>query len=218
MALVFSDRVKESTTSTGTGPLTLGGAESGFRAFSSVCADGDTAYYCVTDGTSWEVGLGTYAAGVLSRTSVLSSSNGNALVSLNPGPKDVFITVPASVVGSLISSGGGMPLPYFADSAAPANGTVEGQEWFDTDQNNLLHIWHSGAWIEPAAHDFNARSNIAILQGIVSSMQATVTVVGPSDPVTFGYPNPPGPMIWFDRSAGYARYVFDPFDAAWHTF
>jgi hypothetical protein len=209
MTLVFADRVKESTTSTGTGPLTLGSAESGFRAFSSVCVDGDTAYYCVTDGTSWEVGLGTFAAGVLSRTSVLSSSNGGALVALNPGPKDVFLTVPASVV---------TPLPYFADGAAPAAGTVEGQEWFDTDQNNLLHIWHGGAWIEPAAHDFSARSNIGVLQGQVASLLGTAVSIGPTDPVTAGFPDPPGAMIWLDRSAAYARYVFDPFDATWHTF
>lgn len=98
MSLIFADRVKETTTSTGTGPLTLAGAVAGFEPFSSVCADGDTAYYCVTDGTSWEVGLGTYAAGVLTRTSVLSSSAAGAAVSLNPGSKDVFLTVPAQVI------------------------------------------------------------------------------------------------------------------------
>ena len=101
MALVFSDRVKETTTSTGTGPLTLAGAVAGFRAFSSVCADGDTAYYVVTDGTSWEVGLGTFAAGVLTRTSVLASSNGGVVVALNPGSKEVWIDVPAAAVDAL---------------------------------------------------------------------------------------------------------------------
>jgi hypothetical protein len=59
MALVFKDRVKETTTTTGTGTITLAGAVSGFQAFSEI-GDGNTTYYTIVSGTDWEVGIGTY--------------------------------------------------------------------------------------------------------------------------------------------------------------
>lgn len=169
MALVFADRVKESTTSTGTGPLTLAGAESGFRAFSSVCADGDTTYYCVTDGTSWEVGLGTYAAGVLTRTTVLSSSNGGAAVSLNPGPKDVFLTVPAQVIAA--------SRPYVGPSSGLTAGTVDGQLAFATDLPGPVFfyealIWAAGDWQFITAYDATAHP----VWGTHASITATTGV------------------------------------------
>lgn len=98
MAQINADRVRESTATTGTGAIALGGAAVGFRAFSSVCAVADTAFYCIvaTDG-SWEVGNGTYsAASTLTRTTVLASSNANAAVSFAAGTKDVFLTAPAT--------------------------------------------------------------------------------------------------------------------------
>lgn len=99
MALVVADRVKETTTSTGTGAISLAGAEPNFRTFSSVLSDGDTTYYAIVDdpNTSFEVGLGTYASGgnTLTRTTVLSSSNSNNAVNFSAGSKDVFITYPA---------------------------------------------------------------------------------------------------------------------------
>lgn len=98
MAHKTGDRVKETTTTTGTGAITLAGAATGFQAFSAVCANGDTAFYCIADqsGANWEVGLGTWNTGnTLSRTTVLKSSNGGAAVNFAAGTKDVFITVPA---------------------------------------------------------------------------------------------------------------------------
>lgn len=96
MALVLKDRVKETTTTTGTGAVVLGGASTGYQSF-SVIGDGNTTYYTITDGTSWEVGIGTYTAATtsLSRDTVLESSNNNNLVNFLAGVKDVFVTYPA---------------------------------------------------------------------------------------------------------------------------
>jgi len=97
MALVIKDRVKETTTTTGTGTYTLAGAEVGFQAFSAI-GDGNTTYYTATDGGDWEVGIGTYTASgtTLARTVILSSSNGGAAVDWSAGEKAVFVTQPAS--------------------------------------------------------------------------------------------------------------------------
>lgn len=101
MALVLADRVKDTTTTTGTGAVTLSGsAPTGFRTFGAGVGDGNTTYYTIAGvGTSeWEVGIGTYtAAGTsLSRDVVLASSNGNALVPFSAGAKDVFVTYTAA--------------------------------------------------------------------------------------------------------------------------
>jgi hypothetical protein len=97
MALVVKDRVKETSTTSGTGTLTLAGAASGFQAFSAV-GDGNTTYYAVIDGTNWEVGLGTYTSSgtTLARTTVLASTNSNNAVNFSSDSKDVFVVYPAS--------------------------------------------------------------------------------------------------------------------------
>jgi hypothetical protein len=98
MALVVKDRVKESSTSAGTGDFTLAGTVPGFQTFSAVMAVGDATYYTIANDTAdqWEVGLGTYsAANTLARVTVFSSSNADARVDFVGGPKTVFITAPA---------------------------------------------------------------------------------------------------------------------------
>tara|TARA_A100001391_G_scaffold76344_1_gene49394 strand:- start:416 stop:799 length:384 start_codon:yes stop_codon:yes gene_type:complete len=99
MALVLSDRIKETTTTTGTGTLNLAGALTGFEAF-SVVGDGNTTFYSCTDGTDFEVGVGTYTASgtLLARTTVLNSSNSDNLVDWGAGTKTVFCTLPASKI------------------------------------------------------------------------------------------------------------------------
>lgn len=98
MALVVKDRVKQFSTTTGTGTITLGSTPTGFQPFSSI-GDGSTTYYAIVDNSTgdWEVGLGTYTLSgtTLARTTVLESSNANSLVNFVAGTKEVFVTYPA---------------------------------------------------------------------------------------------------------------------------
>lgn len=96
MALVLRDRVKETTTTTGTGTYTLAGAVTGFEAFSSV-GNGNTTYYACSDGTDFEVGIGTYTASgtTLARTTILQSSNSDNAVDWSAGTRTIFCTLPA---------------------------------------------------------------------------------------------------------------------------
>jgi hypothetical protein len=98
MALVVNDRVKETSTTTGTGTLTLDGAVTGFETFSSAIGNTNTTYYAIElpNTAEFEVGLGTVSAGQLARTTVISSSNSDALVNFSAGTKNVFCTLPAS--------------------------------------------------------------------------------------------------------------------------
>lgn len=98
MALVLADRVKDTTTTTGTGSVTLSGSPpAGFQSFGAAIGNGNTTYYTISSGSEWEVGIGTYnsAGPVLNRDTVLSSSNGGSLVNFSAGSKDVFVTYPA---------------------------------------------------------------------------------------------------------------------------
>ena len=97
MAFVIKDRVKETTTTTGTGTLALSGAETGFQSF-SVIGDGNTTFYGISSlgASEWEVGIGTYSSsGTLARTTVLASSNSGSAVNLSAGTKTVFVTQPS---------------------------------------------------------------------------------------------------------------------------
>jgi surfactin synthase thioesterase subunit len=106
MALVVNDRVKETSTTTGTGTFTLAGAVLGFETFSTAIGNTNTTYYSiVNENGEFEVGLGTVGAGTLARTTILSSSNSDAAVNFSAGTKDVFCTLPASKAVILDSSG-----------------------------------------------------------------------------------------------------------------
>jgi hypothetical protein len=132
MALVLADRVKETTTTTGTGAVTLLGASTGFQSF-AVIGNANTTYYTIASqtGNQWEVGVGTYGSSgtTLSRTTVLSNSAGTQPSALDfaAGTKDVFVTYPAGYavaatnVGTsgqvLVSNGTGVA-PTFQTSTA----------------------------------------------------------------------------------------------------
>ena len=110
MALVINDRVKESSTTSGTGTLNLAGVVTGFEGFVAGIATGNTTYYAIFEqGTSnWEVGIGTVtdaATDTLSRDTVISSSNSDSLVTFAGGTLDVFCTLPASKAVYLDASG-----------------------------------------------------------------------------------------------------------------
>jgi len=110
MALVLADRVKETTTTAGTGTVTLLGASTGFQSF-AVIGNANTTYYAIVaqSGTEWEVGIGTYTLSgtTLARTTVLSNSSGTqpSALSFSAGTKDVFVTYPSSKSVNLDASG-----------------------------------------------------------------------------------------------------------------
>jgi hypothetical protein len=131
MSLVLADRVRQTTTSTGTGTITLDGSVEGFQSF-SVIGNANTTYYTIAGGTQWEVGIGTYSSGTLARTTVISSSTG-AKLDLAAGTKDVFVTLPAentvtsiaSSDGSVIVTATGSVVDLAVSQTSPASVLVE---------------------------------------------------------------------------------------------
>jgi len=100
MALVINDRVKETSTTTGTGTIDLAGAETGYESFVSGVGTTNTTYYAIelNSANEWEVGIGTVTDATpdtLSRDTIISSSNGDAAVNFSAGTKNVFCTLPA---------------------------------------------------------------------------------------------------------------------------
>jgi len=106
MALVLRDRVKETTSTAGTGTYSLAGAVVGFETFASV-GNGNTTYYGCSDGVDFEVGIGTYTASgtTLARTTILQSSNSDSAVNWGSGTRTIFCTLPAEKMSFLDASG-----------------------------------------------------------------------------------------------------------------
>ena len=125
MALVVKDRINETTTTTGTGTVTLAGAVTGFQTFAAV-GDGSTTYYAITNGNAWEVGLGTYTTSgtTLSRTTILESSNAGAALTLS-GTSNVFCTYPAEKAvilnGTVINDANVVATANIVDDAVTAD-------------------------------------------------------------------------------------------------
>lgn len=133
MALVVADRVKETTTTAGTGTVTLAGASTGYQSFAAI-GNGNTTYYTIAGQTTseWEVGIGTYTSvgTTLSRDTVLSNSLGTtAKINFSAGTKDVFVTYPASKstyedAGQAIYPGGGTAAIYLNSQNVTVSTTV----------------------------------------------------------------------------------------------
>ena len=122
MAFILNDRVKETTTTTGTGAITLAGAVGGFETFSAGIGGSNTTYYAIKHQTAneFEVGFGTLNGGAstLTRTYIINSSNSDAAVDFSAGTKDIFCTMPAAKVG--------LPFPQeYGSSSAPKIITVK---------------------------------------------------------------------------------------------
>jgi hypothetical protein len=126
MALILADRVKENTTTTGTGTIVLGGAQTGYQSF-AVVGNGNTTYYTIADqtGPTWEVGIGTYYSGnvSLARTTILSSSNAGAVANFTAGTKDVFVTYPSEKSVNL-DSGSATNATAISPVFAASNGLI----------------------------------------------------------------------------------------------
>lgn len=91
----YPDRVKETTTTTGTGSITLAGAATGYRSFSAALLDGTRVDYCIVqqDGSEWEIGDGIFTSpSTLSREAVdVNHNSTTSLINFSAGTKDVFI-------------------------------------------------------------------------------------------------------------------------------
>ena len=157
MALVLADRVKETTTSTGTTAITLAGAATGYQTFSAAIGNANTTYYTIADqtGINWEVGIGTYTTigNTLSRDTVLASSNAGALVTFTSGTKDVFVTYPAEravyIGGSALPiSSGGTGATTLAGANLPVTNvanTFTGTQTFNGTSTTLAAILTNAA-------------------------------------------------------------------------
>jgi hypothetical protein len=153
MALVLKDRVKEGTTTSGTGTVVLNGAATGYQSF-AVIGNANTTYYTIAGGSDYEVGIGTYYSGntSLSRDTILASSNANAAVTLS-GSYDVFVTYPAEVAvyldgGNAVFANGSSNVTFSAINVSTAtintvtltSGTISAQPNAATDIVNKTYV------------------------------------------------------------------------------
>ena len=188
MALILKDRVQETSTTTGTGTLTLAGAVTEFQSFSSAIGNGNTTYYTiyVAGGTDWEVGLGTVGAGTLSRDTVYASSNAGALVNFPAGTKYVFCDYPA---GKAIYTDASGNISNLAGSISTAN-TVDFNTSYATaltagqlgwDGNNTLGLGMAGGNVTQHIGEdqfFYCKATSAITKGQVVMFTGSVGASG----------------------------------------
>lgn len=124
MSHIFGDRVRETSTTTGTGTYSLAGPVTGFQDFDAVCADSDTIFYFVELGADWEVGKGTFTSGspdTLARTTILASSNAGSAVNWPAGVKNICGDVPASDYGNVVSASRTLNLTTAQQAIARSN-------------------------------------------------------------------------------------------------
>ena len=136
MAFAVASRVKETTTTTGTGTINLAGAESGYQTFVAGIGDGNVTYYCIESGVAWEVGLGTVTDATpdtLSRTTIVASSNSGSAITLS-GTSTVFCTQPGERPFL------GAPDAVLEDqkSAGAEGGSASYDNWHQRDLNTTV--------------------------------------------------------------------------------
>jgi len=150
VAHVINDRVKETSTSTGTGTINLAGAVSGFETFVAGIGNSNTTYYCIAHQSEaeFEIGLGTVtdaSPDTLARTSVISSSNSDSAVNFSAGTKHVFCTLPASKAFALDNSGNASTSGSVTGGSLIAdNITIDSNTISTTDSNGNLNITPNG--------------------------------------------------------------------------
>lgn len=189
MALVLKDRVKETTTTTGTGSYVLAGAVTGFQSFTDALANGDTTHYAVENGTDWETGLGTWTESTttLARTTIYESSNSGNAVDWGAGSKDIFITKPASRDSTITV--------YATSSDLPTTGLQAGDQAF-VSNTARLYISNGVGWYSVAV--VNQTPTIS-----GNSASYTLATDGTATTVTLTATDPEGdPITWSATTSG----------------
>lgn len=151
MPFVFGDRVKETTGSTGTGPVVLGGAVSGFQTFASGVGNGNETYYTIVnenDGT-WEMGIGTVSGVNFTRDTILSSSNGGLAVSFSAGTKSIFGTVASQNFGSTLDAAAHALIDHTGLPGVPPAEAFTSGVHAGTDHTGLPGVPAAEAFTEP---------------------------------------------------------------------
>lgn len=189
MAIVIKDRVKESSTSTGTGDFTLAGAATGFQSFASALADGDTTYYAIEGDGEWETGLGTWteSTSTLARTTIFESSNNGSAVNFSAGDKTVFITQPASRLSTISV--------YASAASMPTSGLSAGDLAFVTS-TATLYVSNGGGWYAiSAVNQTPTISGNDATYTLEKDGTATVVTLTGTDPEGF-------PLTWSATTSG----------------
>jgi hypothetical protein len=201
MALVLNDRVKETTTTTGTSSFALGGAVTGFQTFSAGVGANNTTYYAIASGSDWEVGLGTLSSDglTLARTTILQSSNSDSIVTFGSGSKDIFCTYPAS---KAVTSDATQTLSNKTITNLILDGALDEEIYAVVDaagvalspQNGTIQTWTLGASRTPTAGTWNAGESMTLMINDGTAYTVTwttlaVTWVGGTAPTlaTTGY-------------------------------
>lgn len=214
MAFVIADRVKETTTSTGTTAITLAGAVTGYQTFSASIGNANTTYYTIADqsGANWEVGVGTYTSSgnTLSRDTVLASSNSGSLVTFTSGTKDVFVSAPAERFGpnwqtvqtGNFTASSNCAYPVDTTSAAitatlpvspKVNDIISFVDYAGTFATNNLTLYVNGNKVDASTYDQKLTTNRTYLslvyinstQGWVSCSNIVLIPVPPSYTVEY---------------------------------
>ena len=180
MALTISDRIKETTTTTGTGTYTLGGAVTGFETFTANLSNSDTTYYCCTDNSDFEVGLGTFTSSgtTLARTTILASSNSNNAVNWSSGTRTIFCTIPAVKSVILDASGNatlGGNLTVSGTFTLGTGATLTESELEQLDGITQGNVTASKAVVTNSSKDITGFRNLTTTGDVVVGGDLTVT-------------------------------------------
>jgi hypothetical protein len=216
MPLVIADRVRETSTTTGTGTLTLDGAVTGFRTFGSAIGSGNTCYYTITLGADWEVGLGTVGTGTLARTTVLKSSNSNSAVNFGAGTKDVFVTYTAErsvykdasgnvnalgTISSGVWNGTEITVPYGGTGVATLTGIVKGngQSAFSAATAGTDYVAPGTATTFTATQTFNGSSSTLAM--VLADAAETTTISATAATGTIAYDVTTQSVLYYTSNA-----------------